>query len=733
MLHRDQPPLTTSTPLPAGMNRLGAKAADDGGRADITLSDIFSAIRRRRWMVALVAAVCVAAALIFVAASTRLYRADVVLILETREKSVVSLDSVVSGLSNDTSAVNTELAVLRSRNLLSQVVRELDLVSDPEFNPALRKSSIWDDYLSPAALKTTIAEALGFGDPVARREPDPVVQAVEVLLKKLSVVVQPNSLVFVIQVETEDPDKSAAIADLIGEIYIRDQQIIKFEETARATEWLSEQVATLKGELEAAEARVEDYALSSTLVSEEALALQSRQIKDLRDRLADLRSLRARDAAPLDALDRLRASPDDIAAATLLGNSEVQRLTDDIAGRAVGDPVRARLVADLGAALDRLERPLAAVVERHDGQIAAVEASIAAQAAEIDRQSVDLVALRQLTREAEASRLIYEYFLTRMKETSVQQGMSEADARIISNAVVPLLAFFPRTGLTLVLALFGGLVLGAGLAVLRWQLDNRFRAPEELEQFTGVNVYGAIPLALTKRRSRILKYLVDRPSSSLAESVRDFRTSLLMADAEHPPQVVLISSASPGDGKSTTAAMLAHINARLGKRVLLLECDLRRPTFTQLFAAKPPGGLADLLAGTKSLTETVHHDQATGLDVIFAQDPGVNPSDVFSSRRFADVLQELRRVYDFIVIDSPPVLAVPDARIIARHADALVVCACWRKVTKPMIRAVMRQFSTIRVRLAGFVMTKVDQAKMAGEGYGEYATYYGASKAYHRN
>ncbi len=726
-------PLRTPDPAPG----VQPPPALDGGRRDITLSDIFGAIRRRRWTVALVTAIAVALALAFVTTATRLYRADIVLVLETREKSVVSLDSVVSGLSGDASVVNTELAVLRSRNLLAQVVRDLDLTSDPEFAPDLREDRGWTEYLSPGALFALVKEALGLGPTGPERKPDPVVEAVEILQGKLNVIVQPNSLVFVIQVETESPEKSAAIANRIGEFYIRDQQQIKYDETARATAWLSEQVLQLKDELEAAEARVEEYSLSSNLVSEEALGAMSRQIKDLRERLSDLRIQRDAEAAPLEAINALRLDPSSTRAAEQVPSGEVRRLAAEIDALpdtvSASDPGRAALEARMSAALDRVEAPVLDALARFDGQIAALERSVAAQTAEIDRQSADLVTLRQLTREAEASRLIYEYFLTRMKETSVQQGIAEADARVVSNAIVPIRPFFPRSGLTLMLALVGGLVLGAGIAVLRWQLDTRFRSPEELEEFTGVTVFGAIPLANSRRRNKILNYLVERPSSSLAESVRDFRTSLLMANPDRPPQMVLISSASPGDGKTTTAALLAHINAMLGRRVLLIECDLRRPTFSQLFQIKPETGIADLLRGEKTLEEVVYRDEGAGLDVIFAQETGLNPSDVFSSRRFAEFLQEMRQRYDFIVIDSPPVLAVPDARIIARHTDALVVCAAWRKVTKPMIRAVMRQFANSRTSLSGFVMTKFDPARASREGYGEYSTYYGASKAYHRN
>ena len=691
-------------------------------------------MRRSLWSIFGVAALFVLVAGWHAFTATPTYRAQAAVVLDTREEQVVDLQNVMSGLSGDSSVVNTEVEVLRSRNLMDRVVARLDLEKDPEFNPDLREKPLYRRAVNWA--RAAIYGALGREE--ARGEEDPDFRrrqtAIDRLLERLSVANIPLTYVFTIRVTSEDAQKSADIANAIADLYILDQLDAKFEATRQATTWLSERVAELQVELEAAEEKVKEFSASTSLVSEAALEAASRQVKDLRERRAEQAAraeARAAAAARLAAL----AEADGLDAAA---RAEAVRLAEDRRMEAIaadlsaleaagqGQGQRAKtLAARFSALLAARAEAARAEAERLAAQAGSLAASIAEAEARIEAQSEDLVTLRQLTREAEANRLLYEYFLGRMKETSVQQGIQQADSRVLSPAIAPIDPASPRKTLIIALAGVLGLMAGAGLAVARESFDTRLRGPEELEAATGLKVMGVIPDAPSRRRGAVLRYLVERPSSALAEAVRNLRTSILLSDLDRPPQVIMVTSSAPGEGKTTTALMLAQNSAALGKRVLVMECDLRRRVFKSYFDVKGEAGILSVLGGETPFEEAVHHDAASGLDVLVGQKSRANAADVFSSERFAELLAELRGRYDFIIIDTPPVLAVPDARVIASRADAILYAVRWNATGREAVRAGLDLFAQAGQRITGLALTQANPRGLARYGYAGYGYGYG--------
>lgn len=341
--------------------------------------------------------------------------------------------------------------------------------------------------------------------------------------------------------------------------------------------------------------------------------------------------------------------------------------------------------------------------------------------------------LQQLQREAEASGLIYEYFLGRMKETSVQQGIQQAEARVLSPAIAPLYPSEPRSLRIVAMALVGGFVFSTLGTLLVAQLRTAIRSPEELESLTGKMVMGVIPAAPTRGRKGLLEYAVQRPSSSLVEAIRNLRTGILMSDLDRPPQVVMVSSSAMGEGKTTTALLLAQNAAALGKRVLIMECDLRRNVFESYFDVKGRPGLMAALSGEAPLDEVILEDAATGLHVIPGEQSKVNAADVFSSERFGEFMAELRASYDLIVVDTPPVLAVPDARVISRHADAIIFAVRWNSTTREMVTSSLEQFRQINARIAGLALTQADTSRLGRYGSAGYGYGYRRAGRYYRN
>jgi polysaccharide biosynthesis transport protein len=585
------------------------------------------------------------------------YRATAVVILQTGAEPVVDFGGVLPGLAGDSSVVNTEVEVLRSRSLMARVAGALDLKSDPEFNPALRVPGITTGFVGrfdpPLPVWLLAAET-------------PANAVVEELRRKVIVRNIPDSLVFEIVVETGNPAKSVRIANTLAELYILGQIETKYAATEQATNWLSDRVLGLKSELEEAEARTKFFAAQSDLVSEEALLALGRQLKDLRARLVDTRGSIA---------SRAKLST---------GREQVEL---------------ARLTARLTA--------LVAAEGELDSRIA--------------RQSADLVTLEQMVREADASRQIYEYFLARLKETSVQQGVQKADSRLLSAAVFPDRPAAPRPRLVLLMSAALGLVLGASVVLGREARQSTYRTVDALERDTGLPVLGQLPRIPARKRQGVLGYLLQNPSSAASEAVRNLRTALLMADGEGPKLVVLTSSL-PGEGKTTLALALAQSTAVMGKRVLLVEGDIRRRVFGAYFDLSGETGLAELIKGTAELREVLQRDKRFGFDVLIGGASTENAADLFSGEPFARFLRQMRARYDLVVIDTPPVLAVPDALVIGRQADAILYTVRWDVTRRASLHAGLRLLGNVGLKARGLVLGQVDlkaaQKYGPGDGYG---------------
>ncbi len=713
----------------------------------LDLREMMRTVWRNRRVVALLTFVQLMLAVWYVASATPYYSATAKVMLDTSEEKVIDLQSVVGGLSSDYEMINTQIEVMQSRNLLDRVVAKLELEKDPEFNPDLLPDEEGPLDAVTGAVRGAVSALFDLirgpqtqerpASPLAATEYTPEFlrrqTAIDILQGSVMVTNVDGSYVFEITAVTEDPMKSAAIANAVADQYILDQLEVKFEATQQATTWLSQRVAELKDQLEKAERAVKDHSAAASLVSEEALAAKERQIKELRerldgmtDRIAQLRDRRAQAGVRL-------ADGDRAGAAALLGDRSLTAMARDLetAGDAAPEALRARFDARAQSALKALD----AEIERAEGQAQLMRDSIARLEEEVRVQSRDLVELLQLQREAEASRLIYEHFLSRMKETSVQQGIQQADARVLSPAIAPAFASEPRTRRIIAVALVGGLLVSIVIVLIIAQLRTTIQSREELEALTGETVMGVIPAGSTRKRKALMEYMVRKPSSKLAEAIRNLRTAILMSDLDSPPQVVMVCSSAQGEGKTTTALLLAQNSAMLGRRVLAIECDLRRNVFRSYFDADRKPGLMAVLSGQASLDDAIIRDPATGLHVIAGERSEVNAADVFSSDRFGELMAEMRGRYDHIFVDTPPVLAVPDARVISRHVDAILFAVKWNSTTREMVTVSLDLFRQVNAHITGLVLTQADTRRMARYGYYGYGYGHGQrrSERYYSN
>lgn len=702
------------------------EAEDHDNEADaLGLSSLIGTLWDNRWLLVATTGVALAVSAWQLQTETPLYRASAHVVLETRQNNVVNVESVVPGRTLDYLSLNTEIQVLRSSELVARAVEAMSLEQDPEFNPALRPPTAWKQMIGYDRLRQAIGLA-----PEPRPAPPPPEQAREIaagiLNSKVSISIVPSTFVFNITVETEGPEKSAALANTIAGLYVAGQREAKFEAMDAAMAWLGNRVVELKAELEAAEAEIEDFAAGATLVNEEALLANTQRLKNMRARQAELADTAARLRGRVERITTLRAQADFAGLAEVVEDQPLGAAAAALAAgsTSAGDPALVRFDALLERRLDGL----GADAERAEAQAAATGRSVAELAAMVEAQSGDLVTLRQMQREVEATRLIYESFLGRLKEISVQQGIQQADSRVLSPAKPPGAPSHPKVRATLVKDGLLGLVIGFVLIGLRSVLRRSVRTPEELEAVAGLSVIGVIPDDRIRRPDRLLAHIVEKPASRIAEAVRNLRTAIQLSNVDVSPQVIVVTSSVPDEGKSILAAALAQTSALSGKKVLLVDSDLRRRILRQYFHLDAKAGLVRLLSGQASFADVVHRDARTGLDILIADDEKVTPVDFFGSRQFGDLIAEARRSYDLIVLDTPPVLAVPETRVIAQHADAVVYSVRWNSTTRRMVQTGLDLLRQVNVRVTGLALTRIDPRRMDRYGYYGYGHGSGSRK-----
>lgn len=696
----------------------------------IDFGAIFSTLWRGKWLLALCLIVGTLSAAIYgYVIATPLYSATSVVILETQEDRVTDLESVIGGFSGDSAAINSEVEVLRSRSLMKKVVARLDLVSDPEFNPSLREPGL------KATFKGEVRKLVErFAPSLAPSQPEPATDSVasrgqteavvSSVIQRLHIRNIPQTLVLQISVTSQSAEKSALIADTVAELYVLNQIEVKFEATEQATAWLSERVTQLQRDLEVAEARVKEFNAGTTLVSAESLAALERQLKDQRDRIQMMRANLQSNQQRLEALRSATGREEQLAVASDTRLTQFYQQAQSTPSRMAAFDLRYSQI------VERAELDL----QRSESQVAALETAEAGMEQEIARQGQDLIKLQQLTRDAEATRLLYEHFLSRLKETAAQEGIQQSDSRVLSDAVVPFVPSQPQKSRILAFGGLFGLIVGGALVALLELRQNTYRTASDLERGTGRAVIGQVPLLPARSRRDAISYLKTKPTSAAAEAIRNLRTSVLLANVDKPPQVIVCTSSIPGEGKTVLSLALAQNFVGMDKKVLLIEGDIRRRMVSRYLKTKNEKGLVSALSSEAPLEEFVIHDDSIGVDVLIGEQSSANAADIFSSDSFKRILASARKKYDQIIIDTPPVLVVPDARIIAQQSDALLFVVRWDSTSKPQVSEALRMFDSIGQPVNGIVLNQINPRGMKRYGYGgKYGAYSTYGRKYYNN
>lgn len=709
---------------------------------------------RRRWPIFWLVVVSTVVATIIGLNVTKSYTATAEVLVDPSESRIVDIPTVAQGIGADRwnmqDDIETQIQLIASPAVLARAVSRLggpegrDL-ADQDQGPMEGDAAPVDgngwlrDQIPPMG-------AVAAGRPTSI-DPDaegPQDLTIDALRGGLSVG-QPSAHVLSISYTSHSPEAAARIANAVAESYVEAQLDDKLTETERAIEWLAEHVKVLRGQVLRSERAVEEFRTANGLTT----AMDAQQLAAVTTSLIEVRAELATRQSRLRHLQGLRdagvgfeAAPEMMSSPLIvnlrerefdLGREEAQLVREFgenhprlLQLRAEQDKVAFRIQQEINNVIANLENEISVAQSRE----AALEQSLENAKSESALTAQAGIELRELTREAEADQSLYQTVLTRLKDVEQQMGLVQADVRLMSAAAVPgspssapphLFGFIGFTA-----SLFAGVVL----ALLLEQVETTLRTDRHIESVLGIPSLGLVPgLKGADRRNRPHQQLVDHPGSAFAQGVQQLYTRIQLSG--RTPKVIMVTSALPGEGKTSLASSLAVCGAQLGQKVLLVDLDLRRPAVCREFVLGDDSAFQRVLAGQIDLRHAVQPQPQSGLDVLAGQSSHSNPIVVLTSQHMNELMDEAVRRYDVVVVDAPPVLGVPDVKALSPLADAIVLVVHWHRTKGDAVAAAVKELQELSARVLGAVLNQVDLEKHGSYAYRDSAQYYKKYRRYY--
>lgn len=725
--------------------------------AEIDLREMGRALIRRWRLIAGTVAVGLAMVVLYLLVATPLYTATTSIMIDPRSQHIVDAEAVLAGYGSDAAAIDSQVELIRSPTTALRVADRLKLASDRDFSDAADGSllgSIWSWFSMGGEDE---GGAVGTGSGAISPERAALAAAV---LSGLQVQREGRTYVLSIRYTAKTPVKAARIANAFANEYLVDQLEARFEATKLATDWLNERLATLRTTVQAAENAVELYKQQYNLVSAGGHDLREQQLAQLNQQLVLARADVAEKKARLDRIEQIMQGTNRLEALQSVLRSDVigQLRTQQslIAGREAELSTRygARhpQVINVRAQRADIERQINLEINRivanirNDYEVAVTREQSLLKSLEelqggVQENKAASVRLRELEREANANRALYEAFLGRFKEVSQQETLQASSARIIAEAAPPPVPSFPNKKLILAIAFVAFSGVGVGLAFLMEYIDDSFKTAAQVEEHLKLPALATVPiinptqLRGETRQIPIERFAIHKPLSTYAEAIRALKMEILLSNIDQPPRVVMVTSAIPGEGKTTLSSNLATFSAHTGLRVLLIDADLRSPALTNRWLgeeAKSRPGLVEFLLGDAPRDAVMLSDPATQLHFIPASQKVQNTAEVLESAKMRDWLRIARTQYDLVVIDSSPVTPVVDSRVLAKDVDAILLTVEWDRTPRELVQTAIRNLGPNAGKIAGVALNKVNIRKMStyapygyGAAYGKYHSYYG--------
>ncbi len=701
---------------------------------DADLGHLLRLIWRRRLVLVASAAIGMAVCTVALMQMTPTYTARGLVLVDAPQARIVALEAVLSGVSAEGDAVESETEVLRSAALAAAVVDRLSLDRNPEFNANLRKRSVWDTAAS--VLKHLRRLMSGVPAKTDTRSPAEAERAdvIDSVLSSLSIVPRDRSRLLDVAFTSADPELAANVVNTLLDLYITQQVQKKYSATLAATDALSRNVTAWQKRTFESERKIEEFRAKADLLEGERGVLLLSQLSETNDRLTgasvarNLAETRLREVeeygldATLDGAEQQPLSP----ILQSLREREAQLMATEAELRTKYGPHHTR-VANIRTELQRLRDTMAGEIDRivrglkvELARDRSVELALSENLKQLKQQvaaaNMARVELEALRREADANRRILEVFTSRLAETRGQadRGILQPDASIITHAGVPMLPSYPRPNLYLAMTLV--LATGAGLLFIfvTETLRRGFCSGDEVEQVTGIPVLGLLPRVPGNewlRRWPAARYASASRSVAVKESVRWLGNSLFLNGGQS--RVIMLTSTRAGEGKTTTAVALGHFLARTNHAILVVEADFCTPQVHKVLGVPPSPGLRDLLLGAAPLDAALRRDDASGVYALPAGTADREAPDALPWSAIEPLLVQLRQRFDLIIIDGPPILQAPEAGLLSRVADATIFVVQWAKTDRRTVAAGLDQIAQSGGRAAGVLLTMVKPKQYA--------------------
>jgi polysaccharide biosynthesis transport protein len=706
-------------------------------------------LRRQYWMIIFTAVLAVATSAIYLRITPPVYTAEVKVLFGNPKAQFVQQQSVLAADTPvDSSQLESQIQILKSKAIATLVINQLKLADDPEFREPGRS---W---------RSTIRE--WFGGPHRARPVDPMDWLVDNFDKRLSAIRLGFSTVIEISFSAGSAERSAEIANAIANAYVTDQLNAKLDANRTATAWLQDRLKELGQQALTAERAVSAFKSQNNIVAAGGKLMDDERVTELNSRLVAVRAqtseamarlnrfetILASNSADSASIGNLDASGSDALSNPIINNLRQQYLENarreiEYSGRLGSDHLvivnlRTQMRSIRASILDEVRR--LAESSRSDFEVAKqrqqeIEKQLALAVSQSRTTNSAELTMRELETSAKGYRSLYESFLQRYMGSVQQESFPISQARVISPAAPPQKSK-PTAGLILVMGLFGGIALGAALGFLREIMDRVFRTSAQIEAALQVPCLSLVPLlrnTAKKIRPPRAAVQVDKesertlsansgmyraaaimPLSRFAESIRSIKLAIDLTPTKTSNRIIGITSALPNEGKSTITAALAQIIAHAGKRVIMVDCDLRNPSLSANLAPNVSAGIVDVLSGARSLEETIWTDPKTNLALLPSakKTPLFHTSEILSSEQTGKLFDKLRGSYDYVIVDLPPLAPIVDVRTTTPLIDCFILVVEWGRTRTDVVQHALHTAPNVYEALIGTVLNKTDMSAM---------------------
>lgn len=716
----------------------------DAEASKFDLVEYWRSITKRKWAIVAFGLVIALLAGVIVFALTPVYRGTATVLIEANKSKVVSIEDVYSGIGQSREYFQTQVEIIKSREVAIRTIENLKLWDYPEFDPRIKEKSQWQE----------LQEKLGIGDPSENKDWTNTALANAVYIKfsqQLSIESVRLSQLAKVSFESSSPALAALVANTVANTYIESDLDARYKMTKQASGWLQDRLSSLKTKLDESERNLQNYREKSGIVDVKSAAQSGagKQIEELTQRLVETRLRRAEAENAFNQIKSVGKNGDYSSLPAVVRNGNVsdalksqadaERSMSEIAQRyGFEHPKYVAAEATLKSARDNVKRQVESVVgsvtreyEVAVGTERALEGTLNSARGSIQNLNRKEFELGVLEREVDSNRQIYDMFMTRAKETNVSGDLQSAVARVVDAAVVPSKPVKPQKPQIIAIAFVLGLFIGVMVSLLLDRLDNTIKTTEDVEAKLKAPLLTTLPLLEKGDTDRVAsaRLFLDNPKSIYSEAIRTARTGVLLSAIDVPNRILLVTSSLPGEGKTTFSINLALAHSQT-KRTLLIDADMRRPAITKgLDLEAGAKGLSELVAGTVVLDECLQAVPGSNLSVLGSGRIPPNPLELLLSQKFKATLDELAAIYDIIVIDSPPVELVSDALVISAHATGVIYAVKAADTPYPLARKGLQRIRRAEGEVMGVVLNRFD-FKQAEKYYGEYSGYgkYGYGK-----